>query len=84
MYPVKSGKHLYKNLFVTFRKVNDYQNASDTCMSMGDLYLKSDDQENARNAFCCAVLLNPGNAVGHWKLGLTMYNLGHSDLALIR
>ncbi|XP_016660954.1 UDP-N-acetylglucosamine--peptide N-acetylglucosaminyltransferase 110 kDa subunit-like [Acyrthosiphon pisum] len=75
---------LYKNLFVALRKVNDYQNASDTCMSMGDLYLESDDQENARNAFCCAILLNPGNAIAHWKMGLTMYNLGHWDLALTR
>ncbi|XP_001952129.2 UDP-N-acetylglucosamine--peptide N-acetylglucosaminyltransferase 110 kDa subunit [Acyrthosiphon pisum] len=75
---------LFKNLFVAYRKSNDHLNASDACMSIGDLYLESDDQENARNAFFCAILLNPRNAFGHWKVGLTMYNLGHLDLALTR
>jgi len=79
-------KDLYKNLFTAYRKSNDYLNASDTCMSLGDLYLESDrnDLKNARSAFICAILFNPGNAYGHWKVGLTMYKLGHFKLALIR
>ena len=51
-------------------------------MSMGDLYLEKDDYENARNSFCCAVLMNPRNEFGHWKMGLALYKLGHHDLAL--
>ncbi|XP_022182887.1 UDP-N-acetylglucosamine--peptide N-acetylglucosaminyltransferase 110 kDa subunit-like isoform X2 [Myzus persicae] len=77
-------KDVYKNLLFAYRKINDFLNASDTCMSLGDLYLEDDDQENARNAFTWAILMNPGNPYGHWKVGLTMYKLRHFDLALIR
>jgi len=73
---------LYEKIFTAYTKSNDYLNASDACMSMGDLYLEKDDQESARNSFCCAVLMNPGNAFGYWKMGLTLHKLGHSDLAL--
>ncbi|XP_016663714.1 UDP-N-acetylglucosamine--peptide N-acetylglucosaminyltransferase 110 kDa subunit-like [Acyrthosiphon pisum] len=72
---------IYKKLFDTYRKTKDHLNASDACMSMGDLYLEKDDYENARNSFCCAVLMNPRNAFGHWKMGLTLYQLGHEELA---
>jgi len=73
---------LYKNLFSAYSKTKDHLNASDACMSMGDLYLEKDDYENARNSFCYAVLMNPRNALGHWKMGLTLYKLGDLDLAL--
>ncbi|XP_060858249.1 uncharacterized protein LOC132935663 isoform X2 [Metopolophium dirhodum] len=46
---------LYEMIFEAYTKSNDHLNASDACMSIGDLYLEKDDQENARNAFCCAI-----------------------------
>ncbi|XP_060858426.1 UDP-N-acetylglucosamine--peptide N-acetylglucosaminyltransferase-like [Metopolophium dirhodum] len=73
---------LYEKLFIAYKTTKDHLNASDACMSMGDLYLEKDDYENARNSFCCAVLMNPMNAFGHWRMGLTLYKLGHLDLAL--
>ncbi|XP_060873489.1 UDP-N-acetylglucosamine--peptide N-acetylglucosaminyltransferase-like [Metopolophium dirhodum] len=73
---------VYEKLFDAYRKTKDHLNASDACMSMGDLYMEKDDYQNARNSFCCAVLMNPRNAFGHWKMGLTLYQLGHDDLAL--
>ncbi|CAI6361564.1 unnamed protein product [Macrosiphum euphorbiae] len=73
---------VYEKLFDAYKKTKDHLNASDACMSMGDLYLEKDDYENARNSFCCAVLMNPRNEFGHWKMGLALYKLGHHDLAL--
>ncbi|XP_025206791.1 UDP-N-acetylglucosamine--peptide N-acetylglucosaminyltransferase 110 kDa subunit-like isoform X2 [Melanaphis sacchari] len=75
---------LYKYLFAVNQKLNKYKNASDICISLGDLYLDRFDLENARNAFTTAVYFNPENAHGHWKVGLTMHNLGQFDLALMR
>ncbi|CAI6360983.1 unnamed protein product [Macrosiphum euphorbiae] len=73
---------VYEELFDAYKKTKDHLNAYDACMSMGNLYLEKDDYENARNSFDCAVLMNPNNAFGHWKLGLALYKLGHDDLAL--
>jgi len=75
---------LYKNLMIAYRKTKDHLKASDACMVMGNLHLEKDDYENARTSFCCAVLFNPRNAFGHWKMGLTMYKLGHLNSALKR
>ncbi|XP_016663712.1 RNA polymerase II-associated protein 3-like isoform X2 [Acyrthosiphon pisum] len=72
---------IYKKLFETYGETKDHLNASDACMSMGNLYLEKDDYKNARNSFCCAVLMNPRNAFGHWEMGLTLYQLGHEELA---
>jgi len=73
---------LYTKLFQAYRKSDDHLNASDVCMIIGDLYLEKDDQENAKTAFFTAAIMNPGNAFGHWKLGLTIIH--DLDLALQR
>ncbi|XP_003243575.1 probable UDP-N-acetylglucosamine--peptide N-acetylglucosaminyltransferase SEC [Acyrthosiphon pisum] len=73
---------LYTKLFQAYRKSNNRLNASDVCMKMGDLYLEKDDQENAKNSFCCAALMNQENAFAHWKIGLT--TIHDLDLALPR
>ncbi|KAL5233485.1 hypothetical protein ACI65C_000895 [Semiaphis heraclei] len=77
-------KYLYTSLLAAYWMSKDYLNTSDTCMSLGELYLEDDDQENARNAFTRAIYWNPENAYGHWKVGLIMYKLGYFDLALNR
>ncbi|KAE9527915.1 hypothetical protein AGLY_012739 [Aphis glycines] len=75
---------LYKNLLEVYQQLNKRIDASNVFMTLGDLFLKKSDLENARNAFTSALFLNPINADGHWKLGRTMHKLGHYDLAIIR
>ncbi|XP_026805209.1 UDP-N-acetylglucosamine--peptide N-acetylglucosaminyltransferase 110 kDa subunit-like [Rhopalosiphum maidis] len=75
---------LYKLLFTVYKKSNKSINASDICISLGDLYLDRLDLENAIDAFNTAVDLNPENALGYWKFGLIMHKLGHLNLALSR
>jgi len=75
---------LYKYLIGVYQQLNKRMDASYIYMALGDLYLDKSDLENARKAFTSALFLNPKNAEGHWKLGLTMHKLGHFDLAIIR
>ncbi|XP_026807762.1 UDP-N-acetylglucosamine--peptide N-acetylglucosaminyltransferase 110 kDa subunit-like isoform X2 [Rhopalosiphum maidis] len=75
---------LYKLLFTVYKKSNKSINASDICISLGDLYLDRLDLENAIDAFNTAVDLNPENALGYWKFGLIMHKLGHFNFALSR
>ncbi|KAF0751940.1 UDP-N-acetylglucosamine--peptide N-acetylglucosaminyltransferase 110 kDa subunit-like [Aphis craccivora] len=75
---------ILKNLYVVYRELKKHKDASDVCMSLGNLYLDKSDLENAKDAFITALYLTPQNADGHWKLGLTFHKLGHYDMALIR
>jgi len=75
---------LYKKLFTIYQKLKKHINASDICMSLGNLYLNKFDIENARKAFITALYLIPENDYNHWKIGLVMHNLGQYDLGLIR
>ncbi|XP_050063566.1 uncharacterized protein LOC126552745 isoform X1 [Aphis gossypii] len=75
---------LYKNLLGVYQQLNKRGDASNVFISLGDLFLKKSDLENARNAFTSALFLNPINTDGHWKLGLTLHKLGHYELAIIR
>ncbi|KAL4089008.1 hypothetical protein QTP88_024086 [Uroleucon formosanum] len=50
---------LYEKLYYAYWNFNDIKNAFDAYMCMGNLYLQEDDQENARNSFCCAAELDP-------------------------
>jgi len=71
MYTVKfKKKRPVNNLFSEYHKSDVYSNASNTCMSLGDLYLERDYWDINRNSFICAILWNPGNAYSHWKVGL--------------
>ncbi|XP_022176576.1 UDP-N-acetylglucosamine--peptide N-acetylglucosaminyltransferase 110 kDa subunit-like [Myzus persicae] len=75
--------YVYKILSHVYQQSGDNLSAFDTCMALGDLYMDSNDHENASNIFTCATHFNPDNAYGHWKLGLTMYKQGRLDLALL-
>jgi len=55
---------LYENLAFAYEKSNDNLCASDTYMTLCDLYLKNNDQDKARIALNFSIILNPGNAIG--------------------
>jgi len=77
-------KDVFKLLYKVYAKSKKYINASDACISLGDLYMESNDYENAKDVYISDIQFNPENAIGHWKVGLVMHKLGHYNMALDR
>ncbi|XP_050543771.1 UDP-N-acetylglucosamine--peptide N-acetylglucosaminyltransferase 110 kDa subunit-like [Daktulosphaira vitifoliae] len=67
----------YKYLIAIYEVQKDFKNASNIAISLGDMHFDSKKYESARNAYTTSLCFNPDNADGHWKLGLTLYMMGH-------
>ncbi|XP_022179393.1 UDP-N-acetylglucosamine--peptide N-acetylglucosaminyltransferase-like [Myzus persicae] len=75
------NKNLYSMLMTAYKEIGEHINVSDIALILGDLYLESDELDQARIHFIRAVSYNPENAICHWKVGLIMFTQDDLDTA---
>ncbi|XP_025409291.1 UDP-N-acetylglucosamine--peptide N-acetylglucosaminyltransferase-like [Sipha flava] len=76
-------KDFFINLAKTYIALGKKQCASMVYVSLGDYYIQQND-EKAKRAYTAALLIDPDNAEGHWKLGIQYFRLGLLDMAAKR